>query len=273
MVLSILHETHYSYDQAVFLEPHYLSFYPKQRDYLKLRNFSLHVSPSPQGQALRNVLEDNLVHQVWFSDMVTELNVRVDMEIESSIFNPFEFLVDPQAAVPTELLAAYLKWEGDAKEELYQWSSSIWDASSDEMNFSLNLAAEVQENWEYQASYSPTIELPEACFESKMGSCRDLTWMVMSMLRYHGVPSRFVSGYAYNSELGDGHELHAWVEFYLSGVGWIGTDPMTGLLTDHRYVPVSTSHHPANTLPVHGKYRGSARASLDTRVVITEVDN
>ena len=85
------------------------------------------------------------------------------------------------------------------------------------------------------------------------------------MMRHQNIPARFVSGYAFNPEL-EGHELHGWVEVWLQGAGWIALDPSAGLLATEAYVPLASSYHPVNTLPVQGTFRGQAEAAMKTRV-------
>ena len=95
--------------------------------------------------------------------------------------------------------------------------------------------------------------------------------MLIHMLRMQGLAARFVSGYAFNPELDEGNELHAWVEAYLPGAGWLGLDPSLGLFADQNYIPLATSSLAQNTLPVHGNYGGTARARLATTVDIRQL--
>ena len=91
----------------------------------------------------------------------------------------------------------------------------------------------------------------------------------MAIFRQLKIPARFVSGYAFNPVLEDGHELHSWVEAWIPGAGWIGFDPVSGLLTNHFYIPVVSSFDPKYTLPVQGSYMGDATSKLETEVIIT----
>jgi len=112
----------------------------------------------------------------------------------------------------------------------------------------------------------------EQCFQEKHGSCRDLSWFMMNCLRFLGIPARFVSGYSFNPEIGQDHELHSWVECWLPGAGWLGVDPSLGLMTDHHYIPMACSFDPTKTLPVQGIYAGSATSNMSYEVVIKEID-
>lgn len=129
----------------------------------------------------------------------------------------------------------------------------------------------INKNWSHTVRYIEDIHKPSDCFQRKDGSCRDLSWMMITMLRYLGIPARFVSGYAFNQELGEGHELHAWVEFMAPGAGWIGVDPSAGIFTNEAYIPVATNKDPKKTFPVSGSYRGNVSSRLETEVKIIEL--
>ena len=78
-----------------------------------------------------------------------------------------------------------------------------------------------------------------------------------------------MSGYAWSEALTDEHYLHAWVEIFIPGAGWIGLDPSLGLFTDHRYIPLAASYHNTNTSPVYGTFGGSSNSSLHAYVELS----
>ena len=151
--------------------------------------------------------------------------------------------------------------------EIKVWTNNIFTDSPNIVSFLSNITDQIKSNWDHVSRYESDLMEPELCFQTKSGSCRDLSWMMIQMLRSQSIPARFVSGYSYNPEL-VGHELHAWVEVWVNGAGWVAVDPSSGLFVDDSYVPIASSHHPSNTNPVHGKFRGDAIAELETTVNI-----
>ena len=109
---------------------------------------------------------------------------------------------------------------------------------------------------------------PDKTFELKSGSCRDLSWMEIHLLRNMGIASRFVSGYFYLPLEKEGFDLHAWVEVFIPGAGWIGFDPSHGMVAGASHIPVASSAHYDNTMAVTGAVRGSASSELETKLWI-----
>jgi transglutaminase-like putative cysteine protease len=109
---------------------------------------------------------------------------------------------------------------------------------------------------------------PNKTFKFKRGSCRDLSWLLISLLRNRGIAARFVSGYFYFDMDEPAYELHAWVEVFLPGNGWLGLDPSHGIFTGNSHFPIVSSAHYENTMPVSGGIRGSATSKLKTQLSI-----
>ena len=235
---------------------------------MELMSFELSISPTPEGISTRVDAENNLYHQCWYNDETDFLDVKMYAKVKSKPFNPFDFLVDTAREKQQKTaLELFLDNHNLLSAEMQLWVDNIKSKNPDQVDFLRNLCQIISSDWKHAIRYGEHLIEPEDCFNSRQGSCRDLSWMMIRILRNLGYPSRFVSGYCFNPEL-DGHELHAWVEVWLSGAGWVGLDPTAGLFTTGEYIPVSASYYPANTLPVQGTFRGSAESTLKTNVSI-----
>ena len=84
----------------------------------------------------------------------------------------------------------------------------------------------------YDKEYVPEDEsIDYFLFESKRGSCTSYATSMTLIARLAGLPARYVEGFA-AYEKNDSNEYiirdsnaHAWVEIYISGVGWVTFDP------------------------------------------------
>ena len=93
-------------------------------------------------------------------------------------------------------------------------------------------------------------------------------------LRRLGIAARFVSGYLFvptdGSYLGGG-STHAWVQVYLPSAGWIEFDPTNGIVGTRDLIRVAVARDPAQAIPLHGTYLGSADAYVGMEVSIKVV--
>src|SRR5207244_9556803 len=83
----------------------------------------------------------------------------------------------------------------------------------------------------------------ERVLELGHGVCQDFAHVFLALLRRWGWCARYVSGYMFSdvtraSERIEAQAMHAWVEVYRPGSGWIGMDATSGTYADDRYVPV-----------------------------------
>lgn len=280
--MNISHVTKYQYENPVVLNTHSFFLKPLQRSWLNVENYSLKVLPVPAGLEERSSIEGNPFFQTWFSGLTDRLEISTSFDVFLKPFNPFSFIID-QDFVDTishkgETLFAY---NSNEKILLYPYllkgffpglqefaNQEFFKNKDNLIGYLMGLTAAVHIQWTHIIRTEENLWEPDFTFEQKEGSCRDLSWMLIHMLRMQGLAARFVSGYAFNPELNEGHELHAWVEAYLPGAGWIGMDPSLGLFTDQNYIPLACSSDARNTLPVHGNYSGVGAASLTTNVEI-----
>ena len=279
MIIQCKHITSYKYENEVFLNPHVLYLLPQYRQYYQIQSYNIQINPVPTGRSQLVDLENNQYLQCWFSGLSDILEISVDLKVNTIPFNPLNFIYDLNFKKGPEtfeygnkhnhLLAAYLISAGG--QDLRNFIVPIYKSSQDIVGFISTLNKSVYDNWEHEIRNEPGTHAPSFTYQYKKGSCRDLALMMIDMLRIAGIASRFVSGYAYSESLKEEHYLHAWVEIFIPGAGWIGIDPSLGLFTDHRYIPLASSYLYSNTSPVFGTFGGSSNSSLDAYVELTVV--
>jgi transglutaminase-like putative cysteine protease len=105
------------------------------------------------------------------------------------------------------------------------------------------------------------------------GVCQDFAHLMLAVLRYHGVPCRYVSGYLHVDAAKDRpSESHAWIEFYSPSLGWCGYDPTHRCVPDERHVMVAVGRDYHDVAPNRGIYVGNAAERLRVAVVTKVVD-
>jgi len=275
--LSIIHKTVYDFTGEVFLEPHYLRFKPKIVPHYKVNKFHLEVYPKPTGISEQLDAENNTVHLCWFDGMTQQLVVNCDLIVEVQDYNPFDFILHPQLYfdMPFEYsdsllnsLRPSLNGERITKPLAEYGQRILSNVNLKTVEFVTHLTRQIHSDFTIESRELGNPYTPEQAFDLKIGSCRDLSWMMIHLLRSMGIASRFVSGYFYPIVEDPHFELHAWVEVFLPGAGWIGLDPSNGIMTGMSHIPISSSSHFENTMPVTGSVRGSAQSVLSSQLFI-----
>jgi hypothetical protein len=75
--------------------------------------------------------------------------------------------------------------------------------------------------WTGALEYSIMPNIPEYVYNNRRGDCGMQTLLLMSMLRYKGVPVRWQSGWMVPP---GAENLHDWCEVYYEGTGWVPVD-------------------------------------------------
>jgi len=168
--------------------------------------------------------------------------------------------------------AEYLALLTDYEDMVYELYTQTAEAETENMRTMLNTIPEltllnhtvsfnptaymkaktIEDHFKHNFTYSLTVDnnagessmLGNFLFETKSGHCALYATAMTLMLREMGIPARYVTGYVTGggrgrvSGAGFTHtvlerDLHAWVEVYFKGVGWLPFDPTPPI---HEYV-------------------------------------
>lgn len=278
MLVQVWHHSQYDYSSEVSLGIHKLYLIPQHRPYFRIEHQKFQVTPDPDGHNFRQDLAGNWYKQCWFTGHTQSLEIATEWIFKIQHFNPFGFIIDKNFEENgwnsaffqfsyEEKTAFLIPFLTDKDESRYtDFLLELKKQSDGLVDFLVRLTKEIYLSWEHLIRHEQNIWSADFTFSEKKGSCRDIALLQMEMLRELGLATRFVSGYAFNPDLDEGHELHAWLEVFLPGAGWVGLDPSLGLFTDHRYIPLATHPDPVRTLPVQGSFAGISDSELKTHV-------
>ncbi len=116
----------------------------------------------------------------------------------------------------------------------------------------------------------------DRAIESQEGVCQDYAHIMTALLRYVGIPCRYVSGYLYESDSerdrSSSGATHAWVEVLLPHLGWVGFDPTNNLMARERHIRTAIGRDYADVPPTHGIYRGQCESELYVAVKVDAFD-
>ena len=255
------HVTHYRYDRPVQLGPHLVRLRPAPHGRSRILWYAMTVEPADAHVHWHQDPYANYQARLLFPQRTPEFKVTVDLTVELAPFNPFEFFVEPGAALfPFRYeaplasdLAAY-RVADPAGPQLQAYLDRIDRSPQPSVAFLVDLNRRLRADVQYLRRSEPGVQTPEETLARGSGSCRDSSWLLVQLLRHLGLAARFVSGYLIELSPGaeTGNELHAWCEVYLPGAGWLGLDSTSGLVASEGHIPLACAPGPASAAPIEG---------------------
>ena len=269
--VALNHVTHYRYDRPVEMSPHIVRLRPAPHCRTRIISYSLKIEPAEHFINWQQDAFANYLARLVFPAPATEFKVTVDLVAEMSVYNPFDFFLEPDAeefpftydeGLKREL-QPYLATEPPTP-EFAKFLTTVDRTPRRTIDFLVGLNQQLQQGIRYLIRMEPGVQTPEETLVSGQGSCRDTGWLMVQTLRHMGLAARFVSGYliqlkadvkALDGPSGaekDFTDLHAWCEVYLPGAGWVGLDPTSGLMAGEGHIPVACTPTPGSAAPVVG---------------------
>jgi hypothetical protein len=145
----------------------------------------------------------------------------------------------------------------------------LYAKDSSVLEYLMQLNDHVHQSMKYESNItSVTTKASDALALSK-GVCQDFAHVFIAMARYNGIPARYVSGYLHQGINYVGSSfMHAWVEAYVPGMGWIGFDPTNNIRVDEHFIKVSHGADYTDCSPIKGVLRtnGDSTMTYDVKV-------
>ena len=284
--LKIKHITEYTYDREVILSPHIIRLRPAPHCRMPIYNYSLDVQPAEHFINWQQDPFGNFQARCVFTAKTKKLSISVDIITDIIEINPFDFFIEEYVvSYPFQYdpvlagdLVNYLKISENG-DLLSAWVSGHDVRKEDTINFLVTLNRKLHADIKYLVRLDPGVQTCEQTLQMRSGSCRDSAWLLIQILRRLGIAARYVSGYLvqYAEDAGITGEfstidkncadLHAWVEVYLPGAGWLGLDPSSGVFAGRGYIPLACTPEPAGAAPVTGTHsKGNTEFSYSSSI-------
>jgi uncharacterized protein (DUF2126 family)/transglutaminase-like putative cysteine protease len=288
--VSLHHETEYRYDHPISLGPQLIRLRPAFHTRTPIDAYSLKVEPE---EHFRNWQQDpfgNPVARIVFPRKCDQFKITIDLIADMTVINPFDFFIEEKCdqwpfEYPEPLrsqLVSYLN-PSQVAPNFSRWIDCLPKQSDRIVDFLVQANQLAHERVNYLVRLEPGVQSPEETLSLGSGSCRDSAWLMVETFRQIGLASRFVSGYliqlAADQKSLDGPsgpevdfcDLHAWVEVYVPGAGWIGLDPTSGLLAGEGHIPLACSPSFEDAAPIAGGHE-ACEVDFDYRMSVERFD-
>lgn len=286
--LTIRHVTTYRYRHPVAFGEHRMMLRPRDSDDQRVIDARLGITPEPSSLRFDRDAFGNHVAFAEFAAKATELSFESVVSIEHSPSSPADFALDDGVhAFPVDysgqnerdLDDCRRRRHPDPDDRIGRWARQFLGdgAPIGALELLARLSRGIHQQFVYRRREAKGIQSPAETLRLGHGSCRDFAWLMIEAARALGLAARFASGYlavafdgAPESADGGPHgATHAWAQVYLPGVGWIDFDPTSGSVGKSALVTVAVVGDPADALPLHGTFIGSASDPLGMEVHVS----
>ena len=270
--VAISHKTSYKFDRSVNLSPHIFRLRPASHSRTAIEAYSFKITPKEHFINWQQDPFGNFQARVVFLKSTKEMSIDVEVIAKLDVINPFDFFIEEACEYfpfkYDEIVQAELKPYLEIQEAIPLTLQFIQENFISEkiktVDFLVHINQKVFETLQYNIRMEVGVQSCEETLTTKTGSCRDFAWLLVQVLRGYGLAARFVSGYivqlkpdvkSLDGPSGpeeDFTDLHAWVEVYVPGAGWIGLDPTSGLFASEGHIPLCCTPDYRSAAPVTG---------------------
>jgi uncharacterized protein (DUF2126 family)/transglutaminase-like putative cysteine protease len=266
----------YSYEEPVSFSTHAIRLFPRTDQSLTTHRLQTTANIESDIQYRRDLF-DNIVANCFLPEPGQVLELRVALEVELWPKNPFHFLLAPRALqLPFEytveenrVLTPYRTINPEEEVD----AGEVWrlNGKRNTVEALVELADTLHSEIGYEVREEGEAQLPSRTIEMRSGACRDTALLCATMLRQIGLAVRVVSGFLceFHVDVKDRRaqsSLHAWVDVFLPGAGWVGIDPTNGTFCDHRFIPTAVGTRMADIAPIQGSYFGEHHGEFDSHL-------
>lgn len=289
-IYSIRHVTTYRYKAPVAFGEHRLLLRPRDGFDQRTLAATLDIEPRESRVSWSEDASGNLVGTARMARRARELVFTSVVQVEqTSSYSSDLRLAEHARSCPFSYgaeefpdLARFIERQHpDPGHAVGGWARRILeeDPGRDTLAFVLRLNATIRRDFAYLRREEEGVQRPSVTLRLGRGSCRDFAVLMIDALRALGLAARFVSGYLHfdpaaeprNVALGS---MHAWLQVYLPGAGWIDCDPTSGAIGNRGLIRTAIVRDPHQATPLSGTFIGfpSEYTGMEVSVSVTRTD-
>jgi transglutaminase-like putative cysteine protease len=276
-LFQIHHITKYEYDKPVKESINQIRLMPMDDEHQQIVSFELKITGNPEVETFLDYY-GNTTGEFNLLQPHTELIMDGRLVVRTSDNDPMSHLHQAAPADLAGLLENDIFLQGLAEPERIEREEELQTILADIVTegattvdqIALAAMAYIFQNFKYKKGITTVETTVDEILDHRSGVCQDFAHVLLQMLRMAGIPARYVSGYICPNKSGMRGEgaTHAWIEYYLPGVGWKGIDPTNNVLTAGNHVKLAVGKNFDECTPVKGTFKGIAKQRLSVYVSV-----
>ncbi len=280
-----------TYSDVVPFGRHVARLMPREWPGQRIIAADLSIDPKPADDL---VTEDFFGNRIRFftlekphSELTVTLKARISVEAQAGLLTvltpPWEEVRDAaQASADPSALSPVHHLFDSRRVRLSETIGAYVGKSFTPGRPILEAASEVMRRIKADFDYEPgvtDVDTPaEEAFIARAGVCQDFAHIMISGLRWLGLPAAYVSGYLRTlpppgqPRLEGADATHAWVSVWCGPqAGWIGLDPTNAVLAGEDHIVLAFGRDYADVAPLDGIIVASGDQTLDVAVDVIPV--
>ena len=265
MRIKITHSTSYKYSSTVPRLIQCLKLYPSEcnnQEIIKWETFSnngkiLESHTDALGHRIQNIFIKNFHGQL----KITSKGILKTKDLSGLVkglrekVNPKCFLRETDLTKPCKNIEKIsVNVKKDNKNQI-------------EMAHKLNLI--VSNSIRYVSGSTSTSTSSKDALTQKKGVCQDFAHILISAARFNQLPARYINGFLLEETATGVNTTHAWVEIFITNLGWVAFDPSHKKCIDDKYIRIATGFDFEDASIIKGvKKNYNGDELLDTKVDI-----
>jgi transglutaminase-like putative cysteine protease len=260
MKIAVRYRSDYAYAEPVSFSRHTFRIFPRADPLVRIEEFRFRTNEDADIQHRLDPFGNN-VAICFYAAKSDHLLAEFDAMISIEEKNPFHFLLERRAI---DFPFLYDAEEQSALEPFLPrvervplpfWEMPAEPSPTVETLCGLNSA--IHAHIGYERRETGAARSARETLDIGSGACRDFAALLLEVFHGLGIAARLVSGYLL--EWGEAERkaegaMHAWVEAFLPGGGWVAFDPTNGILCDHHHIPAAAGRNAAEIAPISGDY-------------------
>jgi transglutaminase-like putative cysteine protease len=284
----VVHDTVYRYASQVSIGQHYAHLTPRHTAVQEVLWHALEFQPAPDeviksrdyyGNHCQTVLIQQ-AHGCLLVRAATLVRITAREVSTADAVQAWECALQSAATAPEALEVIDMRLASPLApvlDETRDYAARFLTPGRSWLEALLDLARHINTEFIYDPE-ATRVDTPLAdVLKIKRGVCQDFAHLMLSCLRSHKLPARYVSGYLLNEpppgtpKLVGSDASHAWVESWLPGHGWVGFDPTNGKLADHEFITIGWGRDYADIAPLRGVVLGGGEHELEVSVTVSRI--